>query len=161
MAKDKKLFEEDAIFNMAISTSKDAARKTARSFRRSTKTWKNKPTFRIRKIPGEVDWEVYTENKVWHWLDKGTKKHEIAPKGKANGGSDRLAYQTKFTPKTSPNRVGSKPGGKSGNYWIGKKGQSVMHPGVKARKWTERQAEKEEKRFFDSFLKGLDRILNG
>lgn len=155
-------FNISKIVGQADKILKDTAQKEARSFRRNWQTWDEKPTIRIIKI--KEGYALVIDSVIWGFVNFGTKPHTIAPRGYGNGGtdpytgkkvkgSDYLRYQPDFTPKTSPNRIGAKEGGKRGAYWQFEDGQSVQHTGVEPRLFHEKILEKQPERLANSIYK--------
>lgn len=104
-------------------------------FQTTTATWNNRPEFTIQTRPAERI--VGTDSDVYHYLDAGTKAHDITPK--QPGGV--LAFKPLgFRPKTRQDYIGSNKGAPgSGPTVIRRK---VRHPGFPARNFAERIAEK-------------------
>ena len=107
------LLNED-IFRLELL---NALRKTARAIRKdfdkTIKTWDEKPVFGQKiELKRRYDFmavTVETASNQYKWVDEGTKPHIIKPvRAKV------LAFPANYTPKTTPNVIGSKPGGASG-----------------------------------------------
>lgn len=160
MARFKKLFDDDGFENIVNEAMKDFVDKEMRSFRRTVATWKNKPKF--FRTETEDGYGVSTDNELWFWINYGTKPRTIYPKGYHSGGSDYIQYPGKFEPKTRPGKIQARQAqGKYGSINRWPKGQGVPYPGIEARRWDEEIAKQSEKRFQDSMLKMLDKILEG
>ena len=87
----------------------------------------------------------------WRRLDEGTRGgYVIAARRKP-----MLWYQSKFSPKTRPRWLGSRPGGKKGPYDVRRK--SVVHPGVEARRWSETLGNKERGPFTTRIQQAVNR----
>ena len=134
-----KPLKEDAFRLEFLTMMHEMEREIKKDFKETTKTWDTNVEFvSIISLKGGPSVLVGTDNEIYRMVNDGTKAHDIAPKGKK-----RLAYQVQFVPKTAPGVIGSKAGGKSGNYTY--RGL-VHHPGFKARafdkvitkKWTPR-----------------------
>jgi hypothetical protein len=111
-------------------------------FQRTTRTWNHKPPFEIvlkRNAEGLVG-SVTTDDKIYLWVDKGTKPHKIRPK---KGGW--LVFRSQYRAKTRPTVIGSTPGGASGRTVAVQR--PVNHPGTKARKFSKTIAKKYKPRF--------------
>jgi hypothetical protein len=81
------------------------------------------------------------------YLDQGTKPHVIRAKpGKT------LAFQSGYTAKTVPGRLGSRRGGPSGKRVYA---QKVQHPGIKPRQYFKTLAEKHEETFYKEIERGV------
>lgn len=124
---------------------RNVAQREARSLRRGTETWTNKPSFRMEKT--STGYRIVTDSSIWKFVNYGTPKHTIRARN-----AKTLKYQKNFTPKTRPNFVGSKQGGKSGDFIFP---SVVEHPGVKARRFDLKNLEKLEDRIIDE----LDKVL--
>jgi len=90
-------------------------------------TWSNKSKgdFKIKSSPGER--LIYTDSKIYGYVDKGTRAHIIRAKRKT------LAFRGGYKAKTSPNTIGSTSGGAGGGWMFAK---AVRHPGTKARNFS-------------------------
>lgn len=119
-----------------LNALRQAGRDIMKDFEKTTATWKNKPTFEIQiSLSGGLQVEVYTEDEIYRYVDKGTEPHDIWP-GFYTGKSDKkvLAFSSTFSPKTIPGVIGSGPGsrGKVDTFR-----PYVEHPGTKARNFSE------------------------
>lgn len=96
-------------------------------FEVTQQTWsgKSKGDFKIKSGPGER--LIYTDSKIYGYVDKGTRAHIIRAKRKT------LAFKGGYKAKTSPGRIGSTSGGASGGWMFAK---AVRHPGTKARNFS-------------------------
>lgn len=104
------------------------ARSVNDDLEKTTATFKTSVKFKTSKI-SEYEIEVSTTNKIYYWLDQGTKKHVIKPKkGKL------LAFPSQYRPKTKVKVINSTSGGSSGSTAFTQK--RIKHPGTKARKFT-------------------------
>lgn len=92
---------------------------------KTVRTWKKPAEFRIKG--NQYKRTVYTDNKIWLMLDKGTRAHMILPRH-----AKRLAFQTGFTPKTKVRTMASYKGSRSGATVFAR---GVHHPGTAAREW--------------------------
>jgi hypothetical protein len=121
-------------------------RRTIKEFERTTRTWDHKPKFEAtRDLSSSSAVSIYvgTNDRVWNWVDEGTAKNGpylILPR-KPGG---RLAYQSEFSPKTSPGVLDSVAGGKSGDVVVR---PFVIHPGVRARNFSVQIAREMEPKF--------------
>lgn len=97
-------------------------------FGTTTRTWKDRPEFTIEK-PDEETRVVRTANKIYEFVDKGTRPHIIRPR---RGG--RLTWMgVAYRAKTQPNVIGSKTGGNDNTIvWT----KVVHHPGTAARNFS-------------------------
>ena len=108
---------------------------------RPTRTWDNKPTFKIKRkrSANKIVFIIGTDSTVggvniFGLVDAGSPPHDIYPKN-----ASRLAYKSSFTPKTTPGKLTSRAGGKKGatvyRDW-------VQHPGFEGRDFIKTVAEK-------------------
>ena len=109
-------------------------------FKKTTRTWNNKPTFQ-KKGPlrgkGELAVEVFTENKVYAFVTRGTRAHIIRP-----ARASSLRFHSGFSPKTRVRVIGSRGGSRSGSTVFAKQ---VSHPGSKARDFDKEIAKRRQK----------------
>ena len=110
-----------------------------RDYQATTATWEHPVKFeqhtRVRKGEDAVWLEVTTANKIYGYVDKGTKPHMIWA-GIYTGKSRKkaLAFHADFTPKTQPGVLSSGPGSSGGPMIMR---PYVHHPGTKARGFTQ------------------------
>ena len=127
-----KLFDERKL-KAAIGKALDRAAKDAiTGFKKTTATWDNKPDFAVSK-DGEYARDAGTNSEIYHFVNAGTKPHEIRPVN-----APALAFNVVSTAKTTPGVLGSGPGGSSGPVAFA---QVVQHPGTRAREFTKTIAE--------------------
>lgn len=96
----------------------------------TTKTWNHKPTFDVTITRDKGDYIVAagTDDKIYGFVDAGTKAHVIKPKR-----SKYLRFLSGYRAKTRVGIIGSQPGGAFGSEVYA---QSVNHPGFPGRKFT-------------------------
>ena len=97
-------------------------------FESTTASWKRKVKFVTLKSlrGGNLEVLVGTDDEIYGYVDKGTRPHVIRPKV-----AKSLAFPGgPYSPKTTPNVIGSTAGGSSGSTVHA---MSVNHPGTKAR----------------------------
>lgn len=127
-----KLFNDRAVRRAVIEALSDfekIALRAAKTIDQSFETpfeWK---FFANRLFVAAMEARVWTDDPRFRWLDEGTRPHVIRPK--REGGV--LVFPSQFTPKTSPQRLESRPGGSSGELVFTK---VVHHPGTKARNYS-------------------------
>lgn len=92
--------------------------------------------------------EGFSVGDLWKALDEGTKGPYPIPKQPKGKGS--LAFQTNYQPHTRPIARGGGPGRATGPMAFPKQ---VMHPGIKARKFSDTI----NKRLYKQFQKAVDR----
>lgn len=114
------------------SAAKEIGREALRDYRRVTNTWHHKPDFeQVIDVDGdEVQLLIGTDDEIFGYVDQGTRPHIIMPK-KPGG---RLAFQSGYRAKTVPGTLKSFSGGKFGPKVVR---PWVMHPGTKARRFTQ------------------------
>lgn len=97
----------------------------------TTATWKHQPKFlKALTFEGGVTIAVFTDDKIYGYVTRGTPPHPIFPK--KPGGV--LAFPSGYSAKTVPGMLGSRAGGPSGNTVFAR---GVMHPGTEARNFDE------------------------
>ena len=124
-----------------------------RDFQDTVKTWNNQPVFTrtVSSSTNKIVGEVYTSNKIYGYVNNGTKAHFIAPKNVR-----ALRFRSRYTAKTSPGRIFAKNGGASGNF-VFSKGHMVK--GIQARKFDKQIADFEQDKVVDIFTESLDELL--
>ena len=119
-------------FRVAIEkAAQEAARGIEADFKLTTATWKHKVTFtKIVSIePSPVEILVGTDDKIYGYVDLGTRPHFIFAKpGKV------LAFPGSYSAKTTPGVIGSRAGGGSGSTVFA---SYVEHPGTDPRNFDE------------------------
>ena len=124
---------KSSIFRDEMKRAAETIRKDALAdFKKTTGNWRHKPKFASRVIVGGIaqgiQIQVGTDDKIWHYLDDGTK----------------VRYATMsadWQSKTEPDVVGSFPG-KGKVLFINKK---RARPGIKARHFTKHISKTVEK----------------
>ena len=108
-----------------------ALRETAEEIKKDleavTRTWEHEVKFTVRVIKrrDRLGITVSTKDKIFAYLNYGTKAHVIRPKR-----ARVLRFQSGYSAKTRPGFIGSSPGGASGDTVFA---QSVNHPGTAPR----------------------------
>jgi hypothetical protein len=136
-------FKSEAFTAAMQEVAKDVGREMVLDFRETTRSWKNKPKFElVTSVDPNVEVLVGTDDKIYGYVNDGTKPHIIKPKGRW---PLRFKWGGKgsYKPKTKPRIIGSTPGGPSGPEVVA---LTVHHPGTEARefdiviekKWTPR-----------------------
>lgn len=102
------------------------------------RTWRHRPNFIAQPIvtPDFIGVQIIPRGKhfrIWQYVDKGTKGPYII-RPKRRGGV--LRFQTGYIPKTVPVARVQAGGGVYTGGWRAAK--QVIHPGIKARKFTEK-----------------------
>ncbi len=98
-------------------------------FDTTTRTWRRRPKFLIKKPKFGVR-DIYTINEIYAYLNYGTRAHRI-PKG--TGGKRLAFFRTGFRPKTRAGYIGSNKGSRASSNFVRPK--SVRHPGNKPREF--------------------------
>lgn len=110
-----------------------ASAKVKEDFEKTTATWSAKPSFEITSEPFARN--VFTSDRVFRWVEQGTKPHLIEPRGAMSAGENaRLKFKVPFAPKTQKNVIGSYQGSR-GHTVI--KPMQVQHPGIQAREFSD------------------------
>jgi hypothetical protein len=114
----------------------EEAQHVKRDYQRPTSTWDRKVAFDV--IVDKSGFLVGTDDQVFRWVDKGTRRHWVEPrKAKA------LRFMLGVTPKTTPGSLAAGYGRRSGPF-VFSKGHWV--PGVRPRRFTEKVQKRMEKR---------------
>lgn len=138
---------KSSIFREEIRNAAQAmALKIKKDFEATTKTWADKPEFKVEVnvgraaggyvatkagTPAGAEISVTTDDEIYGYVDEGTKPHVIRPRRR--GGL--LAFKTGgYRAKTRPQVIGSTAGRPGKNQVFAKE---VHHPGTKARKFTQ------------------------
>ena len=137
----------------------NALRKEGRAhvklYKKTVGTWKKKPKFGflISTAPaGDLSLLSGPESggQVWEWLNRGTKgPYPIIAKK-----APLLRFRTGYTAKTQPRQFSSGSGGAKGP-WRSKK--AVMHPGIKAREWSEEMVKTRQRPFNRNMFRAVQR----
>lgn len=115
---------------------KDSVYKTAslvqRDLASTVRTWEHKVSFDITITQTANDYIVTagTDDKIYGFVDQGTKAHDIKPKR-----SKYLAFSSGYRAKTRVGIIGSQSGGAFGDTVIA---SSVHHPGFPGRMFIQR-----------------------
>lgn len=125
------------------------ARATKRDFEKTTATWQRDVDFIIEETRFGAN--VYTNDDIYGYVDKGTPPHEIRPKN-----ASVLRFTPGSTAKTRPNVIGSGAGSPGTPPAVFS--QVVQHPGTKARRFTQTIQKRSEKRFASNFNHALAKM---
>lgn len=144
--KPKRLREKEMRLTL-LNAMRKAGTQVRKEFERTTKTWEHKPKFvEIISLTGPGPTIlVGTDDKVYQWVDKGTKPHEIwagAYTGKS--AAKALRFQGTYTAKTVPGVIDARNGGSSGDVIVR---PFVHHPGTEARGFDEKIQKEWEPKF--------------
>lgn len=126
------------------------------AFETVTDNWDNKPTFRsaVTEQGPVITITVTTDSIIFHWVDQGTQPHSIPRSGPAT-----MAFPSGYRPRTSPGRLQFNAQGGQG-FGETVFTQSVEHPGIEPRKFTDRvktQTQKDALRVLGQSLRNLPR----
>ena len=126
--------------------------KMLQMFKRTTKTWKHKVTFEtaMGETFGNRFVSVWTSDKIYEYVDKGTQEHIILPK--KPGGV--LAFRGVYKAKTTPGVLDAHGGGSSGPTIFSR---GVIHPGTEARGFSELIQGEMEKEFEETMGEALSK----
>lgn len=130
-------FQSDRLQSVIDEAARNEAKLAKREFEQSVKTWKNRPRFQVKRRR-DGGYDVFTDSLIYKFVSRGTRPHAIRPvRAKA------LAFPSGYSPKTSPNSLGAKPGGGFGQTRFAK---AVQHPGTAPRKFEEKVQANSERR---------------
>ena len=135
-------FSTDQLYLMLEGACKGFSKTAVTEFKKTSRTWKDKPTFEFRYANARsmgsgqqgAYVHVWTNHQKWNWANEGTRPHVIRARR-----APMLVFAVGGRPKTKPGRIAAGPG-KKGNKVIRKK--AVQHPGGKARDFTGQITEK-------------------
>ena len=116
----------DAIIRRLVA---EEAVEVRTDYEKTTRTWDKRPVFIIKFADNHMKATVGTDNKIYEYVDEGTRPHIIKPKRPGYP----LRFNTPFKPKTQVMQI------KSGSGFTGTntvRAMLVHHPGTKARKFT-------------------------
>jgi len=124
-----------------------------RLFRGTVRTWRDKPVFDmdVDVSRDRVAVVVGTDNKVYGWVNAGTPAHPIVARN-----ASVLAFPAASTSKTEPGSLQSGPGSRSGDMVFRRR---VMHPGIRARRFTDRVFELVDKMALSELSSAVDKWL--
>jgi hypothetical protein len=137
----------DAFRPIFLNELRKAGRDIIADFKKTTATWDTDVKFEMQiSLSGGLSVEVYTENKIYGYVDKGTKGPYPIFAGIFTGKSNKkaLAFSSQFAPKTIPGVIGSSAGARGS---IDTVRPYVTHPGIKAREFS-REIEKKWQTIF-------------
>lgn len=143
----KRLPSSSAIERIITEVMDNAAYDAMSEFLDVTSTWKNRPSFHIRKTNSGRT--VSTRSKIFAYVDQGTKAHTIRPK--RAGGVLRFKAGG-FKPKSRPGSLKASRGA-SGRKWVSSK--AVQHPGTEAREFSKKVADKMQKQIGKEMRKAM------
>lgn len=117
--------------------SQRSAAELVADLQRTASTWEHQPKFTVKVSAREI--EARTDDKIWGYVDQGTRPHVIRPKR-----AKMLRFATGYAAKTRPGSIISGNGGASGSVaWA----NEVRHPGTKARGFSRRLRAKYKEKY--------------
>ncbi len=121
-------FKDEAFAEAMRAMAKDVSIEMVLDFRETTRSWKHKPKFEaIVSVDPNVEVLVGTDDKIYGYVNEGTRPHIIRPK-RARTLRFKWAGKGSYIPKTKPRVIGSTPGKQTGpevHRLV------VHHPGIK------------------------------
>lgn len=130
---------------------KDERKVVKRDYLITVRTWERKPDFEETTEKDSVS--VTTKNKVYGYIDDGTKPHVIKAKK-----APRLAfYRTGFVAKTVSNALTPRPGKRANADFS--RPLEVKHPGFPARNYTKMIKKRSSARFAYALQKAIHQQL--
>jgi len=122
-----------------------------REYKTTTRTFKMSVVFKARV--GQYQAQVWTNNKIYGYLDEGTRPHIIRAKN-----APTLAFNTAgFVSKTKPNSINTRAGRAARPPKAFPK--QVMHPGFPPRNFTKIIQKRSEKRYANNVRKAVKNAL--
>lgn len=147
-ARYKKLLRRlEGVKEKAIDTLADEA---IDLYRKTTRTWRHKPTFRKRRTSRGV--QIVTDDEVFKFVDLGTRPHIIRAKN-----APFLVFRYPYKAATKPRIIGS-TNAKVGDNWARK--LMVHHPGNKPRHFTDEITKRINKRAGTILKREIDKAIN-
>ncbi len=113
---------QKAVYNKVKKSAQGEALTLVKLFKQTVSTWEDKPKFEyvVEESGDNIRVRVWTEDKIYYFLDQGTKV--------------RFATMSKdFKPKSTPGWIGSGPGAGQMLYVNTER----PRPGIESRRWTE------------------------
>lgn len=147
----KKLGDTAALERVVNDVMDNAAYDAMSLFLDTTKTWTHRPRFYIRKLKRSR--KVGTDDKIFAFVDKGTRAHAIRPK--RAGGVLRFKAGG-FKAKTRAGVLSSNRGTPAKNW---RSAKIVQHPGTEARGFSEKITERMGKELAKEMRKEMKRLF--
>lgn len=136
----------------AVTNTVAAAGKAVRvDFKVTTKTWKTQVDFAI-DAPTPYVRRVYTTNRIYIFVNYGTKPHWIRPRNKKV-----LAWKGGGRPKSKPGAIKSNKGSRGRGVTVF--ARAVRHPGTKARDFDQVIVKKWQEQFPLIMQRAIDSVL--
>lgn len=130
------------------------AKAVKREYESTTKTWKHKPDFEATGSETTASVDVGTDDKIYGYVDKGTRSHKIRPK---RPGYPLRFNSVGFRAKSVPNKITARAGRPASPPTVA--AMEVKHPGNEARNFSKLILERSRKRFAKNFQKRLQMEL--
>lgn len=121
----RQLINVAAVRSAVVGCLDDTATAVEEDFARTTATWSHDVPFTA--VVQSWTRIVLTQEAIYNMLNKGTRPHTIAPKGRA------LIFQVPYSAKSTPGVIASRSGGPGGQTVYSR--APVQHPGTEARGW--------------------------
>jgi len=130
-----KAYRRQAIRDEIKKEAARIAKDMEKSMRADVATWKHKPKFQttVKATTKKIAIEILPTGpnaKIYNWVDKGTRRHDIPKKPGAKTLRFKWDGPGSYSPKTLPGRSGSTKAYQGGGIVYRKK---VVHPGTKPR----------------------------
>lgn len=155
----KKIYEE---FTKGLDDyiAKEIVQDEVRSLRRPAENWKseNKPSFKIKRLKSG-NYSIYTNSKLFLWIDRGTKPHKIKarkapylaiPVSRFYPSESGFNLSANYKPMSYSPQLGESRNLSSKKRYTdeGKnlRFREVQHSGIRARNWTHILFDKFDKR---------------
>lgn len=138
---------------IVVEEMRQEARNVQREYEQTVRTWKNQPDFEIE----EKDKNIYvnTDDKVYGYVDKGTRPHIIKPK---NPGYPLRFNTVGFRSKSVPQKLIARAGSPAKPPEA--RPMFVKHPGNDPRRFTVLIRKRSQARFAKNFNKRIKQELN-
>lgn len=121
---------EQALYRAEVVLGQKIGRAMLRDYRKTVQTWTKKPRFRkeAKVTRSFLKVTAGTDNEIYAYVDKGTRRHIIRPKPSNKKGL--LFFRSGYRAKTRRGFIGSTAGGSFGKVVVARK---VDHPGSEGR----------------------------
>lgn len=145
-----KALKQKALRLELLNAMRSVGRAIKKDFQRTTITWRKRPIFEmIISLKGGPQVFVYTDNKIYQYVSKGTPEHVIVPVE-----ARALRFRAGYIAKTKPRVIGSFSGGPYGKVVLA---AAVLHPGTEAREFDKVIQRKWRSRFKKRMEKAMRR----
>jgi hypothetical protein len=119
-------------------------------YKKTTRTWRHKPTFRKKKTARGV--QIITDDPIYKFVDRGTRPHIIRAKN-----APFLVFAGPYKAATKPRVIGS-TNATVGDNWSRK--LMVHHPGNAPRHFTDEITKRINKRAGTVVKKEINKVIN-